>query len=101
MYNYTIKRLSCIGIAWIMFAAGTFTGGIGGMVLGLLERDTIGILGGAFLALLCGVGLGLAGLIFTLVFNLLVPLTGGIDMHLEEKPSCQKDATPATKDTLS
>jgi hypothetical protein len=86
MYNYTLVRLSCMGVCRLFFCAGVCLGGVGGIALGLLERSMIGILGGMFLGFVCGVLAGLCGLVLAAVFNLLAPFAGGIALRLEAVP---------------
>jgi hypothetical protein len=83
MYNYTIVRLAGAAVFRIMFAAGTLVGGFGGIILGLLDRETIGIAGGLFLGFVFGLFSGSIGLIYALVFNKLAPVVGGIPVKLE------------------
>lgn len=65
-----------------MFIGGICTGSLVGLTFGLLDRSSVGILGGAFITLLAGLASGLLGLIYTAVFNALAPAIGGISIHL-------------------
>lgn len=98
MYNHTITRISYLAIFRLLFCAGVAVGGGGGLVLGLLERDVIGIWGGMFLGLLFGLVSGLTGLVYTVVFNVLAPVAGGIPIHLEELPG---EVSPETEQATS
>jgi predicted lipid-binding transport protein (Tim44 family) len=91
MPNYIVTRLSCWSVSWYFFLTGTCLGGMGGFVLGLMERQAISILGGLFLGLLIGLFFGLTGLIFASLFNIVAPVTGGIAIRLEQFP----ETTPA------
>lgn len=83
MYNYTIVQLASAAVFRIMFAAGTLVGGFGGILIGLLDRDAVGIGGGLFLGLIFGLVSGFMGLVYALVFNKLAPLLGGIPVKLD------------------
>ena len=83
MYNYVITRISCRAVCRCFFVTGTCLGGAGGLLLGMMERQLISILGGAFLGLLAGVACALAGLVLAGSFNVLAPLLGGIPIQLE------------------
>ncbi|MCX7779942.1 MAG: hypothetical protein N2491_03370 [Negativicutes bacterium] len=82
MYNYIIMRVSCRAVCLYCFIAGCCLGGAGGLILGLMERQTISVLGGMFLGLLVGVAFALAGLVFAAAFNLVAPLAGGLAIRL-------------------
>ncbi|MEG6585337.1 hypothetical protein [Dendrosporobacter sp. 1207_IL3150] len=86
MYNYTITRLSYLPIFVMLFAGGICTGGLGGIAIGILEKDAIGILGGTFFGFVAGLMSGIAGLIFTFVFNAVAPVFGGLKLRLETAP---------------
>jgi hypothetical protein len=83
LFNYTIMRLPYLPIAGLLFATGVCLGGIGGLTFGLLAWDSVGITGGMFLGLMCGVGAAAFGLAFTLVFNVLAPYIGGLPVKLD------------------
>lgn len=83
MYNYTITRFSCTGVFRYCFFAGVCFGGLGGMLIGILDHGMIGIFGGAFIGLLFGLAAGLFGAIFAAVFNALAPVTGGLGVYIE------------------
>lgn len=94
MYNYRIMRVSGLAVFRLLFVAGAVLGGIGGLILGLMERDAVGLLGGAFLGLVTGLGSGLTGLVYVLIFNLIAPLIGGIAIRVE-KLTAPDDAASA------
>lgn len=83
MFNYTITRLPYIPAAIFLFAAGACFGGLMGLAVGILARDAVGILGGMFLGLVCGIVCASFGLVFTAVFNVLAPHIGGLPVKLE------------------
>jgi len=82
MYNYTIRRLSCSGVFRWCFCAGVCCGGMGGILLGIMDRS-IGIFGGMFLGFIFGMVSGLLGLAYVAVFNILAPIIGGLDIYIE------------------
>lgn len=86
MYNYTITRLSYLPVFVLLFAGGVCAGGLGGIVIGLLEREVVGLLGGTFFGFVVGLASGIAGLIYTFVFNLLAPVTGGLKVRIDANP---------------
>ncbi|QJW46686.1 hypothetical protein HA075_13205 [bacterium BFN5] len=86
MYNYTITRLSYLPVFVLLFAGGVCAGGLGGIVIGLLEREVVGLLGGTFFGFVVGLASGIAGLIYTFVFNLLAPVTGGLKVRIVATP---------------
>jgi hypothetical protein len=65
-----------------MFIGGICTGSLVGLTFVLLDRSSVGILGGAFITLLAGLASGLLSLIYTAVFNTLAPAIGGISIHI-------------------
>ncbi|GBG58334.1 hypothetical protein SPFL3102_02056 [Sporomusaceae bacterium FL31] len=83
MYNYTITRLSYLPVFLLLFAGGVCAGGLGGIVIGLLEKEVVGLLGGTFFGFVVGLASGIAGLIYTFVFNLLAPVTGGLKVRID------------------
>lgn len=84
MYNYRVIRLSYLAVFRLLFCAGVALGGLGGIVLGLLERDTVGLFGGMFVGLVLGLCSSLAGLFYVYVFNTLAPITGGLPIQVEK-----------------
>lgn len=95
MFNYSIMRLSYLHVTGILFVTGVMVGGFGGITLGLLAMDAVGVLGGAFLGLVTGLGCAFLGLVFTAVFNLIAPYTGGLPIRLEAQPSPDSSTTPS------
>jgi len=91
MYNHKIKRLAYWPICFIMFVSGICIGSIIGLTFGLMDRASVGILGGTFIALLAGLVSGLLGLIYTAVFNTLAPAMGGINLEVEQLSVVSKD----------
>lgn len=83
VYNYTITRLSYFPMFCFLFTTGIIIGGVAGLTLGYLDRVGIGWLGGGFIGFLTGIGSGIVGLIYTLIFNTLAPVIGGIPVRLE------------------
>ncbi len=83
MYNFTITRLSYLPVFLSLFAGGVCVGSLGGIIIGILEKEAIGVLGGAFFGFIIGLLSGGAGLAYTFVFNSLVPLTGGLKLRLD------------------
>ncbi|MBP2626865.1 MAG: hypothetical protein H6Q68_1576 [Firmicutes bacterium] len=91
MYNHTITRLAYWPIFFIMFVSGICIGSIFGLTFGLMNQASVGIFGGAFIALLTGLTSGILGLISTAVFNILAPVIGGIALEIEQLPMTSKD----------
>ncbi len=85
MYDYEITRVSSTAVFRMFFAAGTCVGGIGGIVLGLMEHSLVGLMGGAFLGLAAGLASGVVAAAYAAVFNLLAPHFGGITVSMTEK----------------
>lgn len=83
MDNYTIMHLPYRPVAIVLFTSGICFGGLGGLGLGLLAWDAVGILGGMFLGLVSGCAMAIFGLILTAVFNILAPHIGGLPIKLE------------------
>lgn len=96
MYNYTITRLSYLPVFVLLFAGGVCAGGLGGIVIGLLEREMVGLLGGTFFGFVVGLTSGIAGLIYTFVFNLLAPVTGGLKIRLDVAPTPSDSTAQST-----
>jgi len=94
MYNYTITRLSYLPVFSMLFAGGVCAGGLGGILIGILEGDAVGILGGTFFGLVVGILSGIAGLVYTFVFNTLAPLTGGLRVQLSAIPEPTRTVAP-------
>lgn len=84
MYNYRITRLSYLAVFRLLFCAGVALGGLGGIALGLLERDTVGLFGGMFVGLVLGLCSSLAGMFYVYVFNTLAPIMGGLPIQVEK-----------------
>lgn len=91
MYNHIVTRLAYWPIFVIMFASGICIGSIIGLTIGLMDRASVGIFGGAFIALLAGLASGFIGLLYTWVFNILAPALGGISMKTAPAPVSSKD----------
>jgi|GEM_PF-3325183 thiamine transporter ThiT len=82
MYNYILTRIAYFPIFLIFFVSGLCTGSVIGLIFILMDHS-IGILGGAFLALLSGLLCGLLGLTCTAVFNILAPTLGGLPLKIQ------------------
>ena len=100
MYNFTVTKVAGAAVFRAAFTAGTCIGGVGGVLLGLIERSVIGVLGGAFLGLAFGLTVALTALAAATVFNLLVPHIGGIAVRLEPVPAEERPAAD-TESTVS
>jgi hypothetical protein len=87
MYNYMLTRVACGAVFRMAFAAGTCVGGACGALLGLVERNAVGVFGGAFLGLAFGLIVGAFALACAGVFNLLVPYLGGVAVRLDPAPA--------------
>ena len=98
MYNYVITRVSCRAVGRYCFITGAFLGGAGGLLLGMMEREVVSILGGAFLGMLAGVALGVLGCVSAVIYNVLASIWGGIPLGLEAIPYLQQEDT--CKDTM-
>lgn len=83
MFNYAIVCLPYLPIALVAFCTGVLIGAPASLMLGLIEGNIAGILGGAFFCLLCGIALGVTGFVFALVFNVLSPYMGGLPVKIE------------------
>lgn len=94
MYNFTIMRLSCWGTFRSFFCAGICLGGLGGIILGILDRTMIGIFGGIFFGLVFGLCSGFFGAFYAAVFNLLSPVIGGLAVYLEPADQGQDGEQP-------
>lgn len=86
MYNYKLIRLGYMPMFYLMFAGGICMGSMIGLLFGIMDRSSSGILGGAFITFLTGLASGLLGIIYTLVFNTLAPTIGGIPMQITTLP---------------
>lgn len=86
MYNYKLIRLGYKPIFYLMFTGGICAGSIVGLLFAILDRSSVGFLGGAFITLLAGLASGLLGLIYTLVFNTLTTTIGGIPIEITPLP---------------
>ena len=90
MFNYKLIRLGYRPVFYLMFAGGICTGSIVGLLFFIMDRSSLGFLGGAFITLLAGLASGLFGLIYTLVFNTLAPTAGGIPLQITSLPDSPK-----------
>jgi len=90
MYNYIVMRIAYLPTFLILFVSGLCTGSVMGLLFVLMDHS-IGIFGGAFLALLSGLLSGLFGLIYTAVFNTLAPSLGGLSLTIESFPVVPMD----------
>ena len=79
-----ITRIPPWPVGKMLFLTATCIFGLGGVLLGLLEKNAIGLWGGAFLGLLGGLTAAGGGVLFCLVYNLLAPVTGGILVETEQ-----------------
>jgi predicted lipid-binding transport protein (Tim44 family) len=77
-----------------MFTGGICAGSIVGLLFAILDRSSLGFLGGAFITLLAGLASGLLGLIYTLVFNTLATAIGGIPIEISPLPEPSATASP-------
>lgn len=84
MYNQVIIRISPWTIFRVFFLAGTTFFGLAGIILGIVEKDTLSVLGGAFLGLLFGLCSGLGAMAYCAIFNLLAPAVGGIAVQIKQ-----------------
>ena len=82
MYNHILTRLAYWPIFLIFFISGICTGCVMSLLFILMDHS-IGILGGTFLALLSGLLSGLSSLVYTAVFNILMPSLGGLPLTIE------------------
>lgn len=94
MYNYVITRVNPATVLKATFCTGVCLGGLIGILLGLAERDAIGLFGGIFLGFLGGLWSGLMGLVCSFLFNILAPHIGGIAVKLEPQNTA---AAPQTE----
>ncbi len=96
MYNQEIIRISPWTAFRVFFLAGTAFFGLGGLIIGIMEKDILGMLGGAFIALALGLCTGLGAVVYCAIFNLLAPLTGGISVQIkpvaQQAPSDESDS---------
>lgn len=93
MYNHVVMKVSPWAVFRLFFCAGVVIFGMAGLALGLLERDAVGIMGGFFVGLVFGLGSGFAGWLYSVIFNYLAPIMGGIPVEVspaetasDEKP---------------
>ncbi|WP_156318884.1 hypothetical protein [Propionispora sp. 2/2-37] len=82
-YNHNITRVSCIPVFLLLFTAGTVLGGLLGLILAVMNYETVGLSGGAFIGLAVGLTSGIIGLAIILTFNILAPYTGGIPVTIQ------------------
>ncbi|HMM20584.1 MAG TPA: hypothetical protein PKA10_07570 [Selenomonadales bacterium] len=94
MPNFVLMRLSCSSVFKFCFCAGACLAGAGGILVGLLEQSSVGVLGGAFFGLAIGLISGVIGAGYTAVFNLLAPLAGGIAIRLEPLQAAEDSLHP-------
>ena len=78
-----ITRIPPWPVGKMLFLTATCISGLGGVLLGLLEKNAVGLWGGAFLGLLGGLTAAGGGVLFCLIYNLLAPVTGGILVETE------------------
>jgi magnesium-transporting ATPase (P-type) len=83
MYNYIIVRISCAGVCFLLFCAGTCLGGIGAIIFGIMYWNMPSIFSGMFFGLLFGIFSAILGFIYATVFNLLAPILGGLAVQIE------------------
>lgn len=97
MYNQEIIRISPWTVFRVFFLSGTAFFGLGGLIIGIMEKDILGMLGGAFIALALGLCTGLGAMAYCAIFNLLAPLTGGIAVQMkpldQQVPSDESDSS--------
>lgn len=86
MVHYKIARFSYYPLCTVSFCSILFFCEILGIGFSLLERDWLGIVSGALFGILLGASGSFLTLIFLFVYNTLVPLTGGLSMHLTLSP---------------
>lgn len=94
MYNYKLTRLDYKPISYFMFIGGICAGSIVGLLFAILDRSSLGILGGAFITLLAGLASSFIGFIYTLVFNTLAATIGGIPVKISPIPEPSTSASP-------
>lgn len=99
-YNHILTRVACFPVFYLFFAAGTIGGGLLGLGLGIVNYETVGLLGGAFIGLFIGLFLGLSALVLAVIFNLLAPCLGGIPVSLAPLPSKQEQSGQAHTDDI-
>ncbi|MDF2635875.1 MAG: hypothetical protein K0R78_2749 [Pelosinus sp.] len=90
MYNYKLLRLGYKPMFYLMFTGGICMGSMIGLLFSIMDRTSLGFLGGAFITLLAGLASGLLGIVYTLVFNTLAPTIGGIPMQITILPESSK-----------
>lgn len=99
MYNQEIIRISPWTVFRVFFLSGTAFFGLGGLIIGIIEKDILGMLGGAFIGLVFGLCSALGALVYCAIFNLLAPVTGGIAVQikpLEQQVLHQDEAGPSS-----
>lgn len=99
MYNQEIIRISPWTVFRVFFLSGTTFFGLGGLIIGIIEQDIVGMLGGAFIGLALGLCSALGALVYCAIFNLLAPVTGGIAVQikpLEQQALHQDEAGPSS-----
>ena len=89
--EYVLTRLSCAGVFKLTFLTAVCLCGIGGIILGLVEKQSVGLSGGSFLGLLFAFASAASAACAAAVFNLLTPLTGGITLQLEVRPASESE----------
>lgn len=94
VYNYKLIRLGYKPVFYLMFTGGICAGSIIGLLFAMLDRSTLGFLGGAFITLLVGLASGLLGFIYTLVFNTISTVIGGIPMEITPTPETSASNPP-------
>lgn len=97
MYTHRITGLCPKSAFRVFFSAGICVGGVFGIILGLLEKDVLGLFGGIFFGFIFGLSSGIMALFYTAIFNVLAPYIGGIGIRLEllPAPDENRSAQPA------
>ena len=85
MYNITVTRVSGKHVLCLVFCSATFLGGIGGIILGIME-PSIGFWGGSFLGLAIGIFSSINAIIAIIVFNVVAPIVGGLPLIIKHCP---------------
>jgi hypothetical protein len=99
MYNQEIIRISPWTVFRVFFLSGTAFFGLGGLIIGIVEKDILGMLGGAFIGLVLALCSALGAAAYCAIFNLLAPVTGGIAVQikpLEQQELDQDEANPSS-----
>lgn len=83
MYNQEMIRISPWTVFRVFFLSGTALFGLGGLIIGIVEKDILGMLGGAFIGLVLALCSALGAAAYCAIFNLLAPVTGGIAVQIK------------------